>query len=171
VAYVSPEALGPEHRIDDFDCGEPPLDEWLKQHALTAQASRSARIFVTVVEGDADKTVVGYYALAAAQVEPSEATMRAMQGQPKLRPVPAILLARLAVDIAHQGVGVGKSLLRDAMLRCRDVAEEVGVRVLLIHAKHEEAKRWYLKFDFEESPTDPLHLMMLLKDLRAAVGS
>jgi predicted N-acetyltransferase YhbS len=82
-------------------------------------------------------------------------------------PVPAILLARLAVDHRHQRVGLGRSLLQDVLLRCLEAAEAIGVRVLLVHAKHEAAKAWYLQFGFEESPTDPLHLMMMLKDVRA----
>lgn len=165
MAYRRPEPLGKQHRVDDFDCGEPALDDWLKRHALGAQASGSARVFVTTL-GD-EETVVGYYALAAAQVAPEEATARALKGQPRARPVPAILLARLAVDREHQRAGLGRSLLQDVLLRCVDAAEAIGARVLLVHAKHEAARGWYLRYDFEESPTDPLHLMMLMKDVRA----
>lgn len=165
MAYRRPEPLGKQHRVDDFNCGETALDDWLKRHALGAQASGSARVFVTTL--DDEETVVGYYALAAAQVAPEEATARVLKGQPRARPVPAILLARLAVDQEHQGAGLGRSLLQDVLLRCVDAAEAIGARVLLVHAKHEAAKAWYGQFDFEESPTDPLHLMMLMKDVRA----
>lgn len=165
MAYRRPEPLGKQHRVDDFDCGEPALDDWLKRHALGAQASGSARVFVATL--DDEETVVGYYALAAAQVAPDEATARALKGQPRARPIPAILLARLAVDREHQRAGLGRSLLQDVLLRCVDAAEAIGARVLLVHAKHEAAKAWYGQFDFEESPTDPLHLMMLMKDVRA----
>ena len=165
MAYRRPEPLGKHHRLDDFDCGEPALDDWLKRHALSAQASGSARVFVTTV--DDRETVVGYYALAAAQVAPEEATARALKGQPRARPVPAILLARLAVDREHQGAGLGRSLLQDVLLRCVEAADAIGARVLLVHAKHDAAKAWYGQFGFEESPTDPLHLMMLMKDVRA----
>jgi GNAT superfamily N-acetyltransferase len=165
VAYRRPEPLGKQHRVDDFDCGEPALDDWLKRHALGAQASGSARVFVSTL--DDGEAVVAYYALAAAQVAPEEATARALKGQPGARPVPAILLARLAVDRGHQRAGLGRSLLQDVLLRCLDAAEAIGARVLLVHAKHEAAKDWYMQYDFEESPTDPLHLMMLMKDVRA----
>lgn len=165
MVYRPPEPLERRHRLDDFDCGEPALDEWLKRHARPAQASGSARVFVTTLE-DGD-TVVGYYALAAAQVEPEAATERTLKGQPRTRPVPAVLLARLAVDQKHQRSGLGRSLLQDVMLRSLDAAESIGARVLLVHAKHEAAKAWYVQFGFEESPTDPLHLLMLLKDVRA----
>jgi GNAT superfamily N-acetyltransferase len=163
--YRRPEPLGKQHRLDEFDCGEPALDEWLKRHARAAQASDSARVIVVTLEDG--ETVVGYYALAAAQVAPEDATARALKGQPQARPVPAILLARLAVDRSHQNAGLGRSLLQDVLLRCVEAAEAIGARVLLVHAKHDAAKEWYMQFGFEESPTDPLHLLMLLKDVRA----
>jgi len=84
-----------------------------------------------------------------------------------VRTLPAILLARLAVDREHQGAGLGRSLLQDVLLRCLEAADVIGARVLLVHAKHEAAKAWYMQYHFEESPTDPLHLLMLLKDVRA----
>lgn len=165
MPYRRPEPLAKHHRLDGFQCGEPALDEWLKRHARAAHASDSARVHVATL--DDGETVVGYYALAAAQVAPDEATARALKGQPRARPVPAILLARLAVDREHQGAGLGRSLLQDVLLRCVDAAEAIGARVLLVHAKHDAAKAWYIRYDFEESPTDPLHLLMLLKDVRA----
>jgi len=165
VAYRRPEPLGKHHRLDDFRCGELALDEWLKRHARAAHASNSARVFVATLEDG--ESVVGYYALAAAQVAPEDATTRALKGQPRARPVPAILLARLAVDERHQGAGLGRSLLQDVLLRCVEAAEAIGARVLLVHAKHDAAKEWYMQFEFEASPTDPLHLLMLLKDVRA----
>jgi len=165
VAYKRPEPLGKQHRLDEFQCSEPALDEWLKRHARAAQASDSARVFVTKLEDG--ETVVGYYALAAAQVAPEDATARALKGQPRARPVPAILLARLAVDSEHQGAGLGRSLLQDVLLRCLEAGDAIGARILLVHAKHDAAKAWYMQYGFEESPTDPLHLLMLMKDVRA----
>jgi len=152
VAYSRPQSLAREHDRGSFACGAPELDRWLTDHALGAQASGSARVFVST---DGSR-VVGYYALAAAQLQPGEA---------------AVLLARLAVDQGHQGSGLGRSLLQDAMLRTDAAAEELGIRLMLVHAKHEEAGRWYRGFGFEESPTDPLHLMLLMKDLRAYLSA
>jgi GNAT superfamily N-acetyltransferase len=165
VAYRPPAPLEKHHRLEDFDCGEPALNEWLTRHARGAHASGSARVFVTTLEDG--ETVFGYYALAAAQVAAEAATERALKGQPRTRPVPAVLLSRLADDREHQRAGLGRSLLQDVMLRCLDAAEAIGARVLLVHAKHEAAKTWYLQYGFEESPTDPLHLLMLLKDVRS----
>ena len=165
MAYRRPEPLGKHHGFDEFQCGEPALDEWLKRHARAAQASDSARVFVATLEDG--ETVIGYYALGAAQVAPKDTTARALKGQPQARPVSAILLARLAVDQKHQGAGLGRSLLQDVLLRCVEAADAIGARVLLVHAKHDAAKSWYLQYGFEESPTDTLHLMMLMKDVRA----
>lgn len=81
--------------------------------------------------------------------------------------MPAILLARLAVDHEHQGAGLGRSLLQDVFLRCIEAADSIGARILLVHAKHEAARAWYMQYGFEASPTDPLHLVMLMKDARA----
>jgi GNAT superfamily N-acetyltransferase len=166
VGYASPEPLARRHLVDDFDCGEPAPDDWLRRGAWQAQAAGSARTFVTTTDG---AKVVGYYALAAAQVEPDEATTRLLKGEPQRRAVPAVLLARLAVDHRHQDGGVGRSLLQDAVLRTLQAADSIGVRAMLIHAKHEKARAWYEQYGFEPSPTDPLHLMLLMKDLRSFV--
>jgi len=167
VPYTQPEPLDKRHRLEEFECGEPALDDWLHRYARQAQAAGSARVFVTTSEGDA---VIGYYALAAASLDPQAAIARIRKGEAQ-RPVPVVLLARLAVDRSHQGRGVGRSLLQDAVLRCLQASESIGVRAMLVHAKHDAARAWYEKYGFEPSPTDPLHLMILIKDLRAHVES
>jgi GNAT superfamily N-acetyltransferase len=164
VAYRPPEPLGKHHALDGFSSGEPALDDWLQRHAVAAQASETARVYVATLDDAA--TVVGYYALAAAEVAHDDATARALKGQPPTRPIPAILFARLAVDQRHQGAGIGRSLLQDAILRSAQAAETIGARILLVHAKHDSAKAWYLQYGFEPSPTDPLHLQLLMKDIR-----
>lgn len=164
MAYRPTEPLDKHQVLDEFRCGEPALDEWLRRHAVPAQASETARVFVTTLE-DAT-TIVGYYALAAAHVAPADATARTLKGQPRGRPVPAIILARLAVDERHQRSGVGRSLMQDALLRSAQAAETIGARVLLVHAKHDAARDWYVKYGFEPSPTDALHLQLLMKDIR-----
>jgi GNAT superfamily N-acetyltransferase len=113
--------------------------------------------------------VVGYYSLAPAAVEPQEAPARVMQGQAR-HPVPCILLARLAVDGRVQGRGVGRSLFRDALLRALGAHEQIGGRVFLVHALDEEARRFYERYGMLPSPTDPLHLFLLFKDIRALLA-
>lgn len=140
------------------------MDIWLHRYARHAEAAGSARTFVTTSEG----RIVGYYALSAGQVEASEATERLVKGQPRGRPVPVVVLARLAVDKGHQKQGVGRSLLQDALLRCSAVAEIVGIRAVIAHAT-EEANDFYDRFGFEASPVDPLHRILLMKDLKKLI--
>jgi GNAT superfamily N-acetyltransferase len=113
--------------------------------------------------------VVGYYALAAGSVEPEQAPERIKKGLAR-HPVPVILLARLAVDRHEQGKGLGAALLKDALIRAAAAADEIGVRAVLVHAKDEDARAFYERFDFEPSPTDPLHLYLLMKDLKKTIG-
>jgi len=162
VTYTQPEPLRGKHALDGFCCEEEALDNWLHRHSRHAEAAGSARTFVTT---DGER-VIGYYALAIGQVEPDGPTERLLKGQPAKRPVPVLVLARLAVDRDHQSQGVGRSLLQDALLRCAAVAESVGVRAVVAHAKNEKASTFYDRFGFESSPTDPLHRILLMKDLR-----
>lgn len=159
--YTQPEPLRGKHDLGDFCCEENALDSWLHRHARQAEAVGSARTFVTCKE----ERVIGYYALAIGQVKPDDATERLLKGQPAKRPVPVLVLARLAVDRNHQGRSVGRSLLQNALLRCAAVAESVGVRAVVAHA-NEDASGFYDQFGFESSPTDPLHRILLMKDLR-----
>jgi N-acetylglutamate synthase-like GNAT family acetyltransferase len=120
-----------------------------------------------VVDADQHR-VVGYHALTAALIAREQATTRAARGMSR-HPIPAALLARLAVDVSVQGRGIGAWLLRDAMLRTLSASESVGIRVLLVHALDADARGFYERHGFEASPTDPLNLEMLMNDLRAAV--
>jgi GNAT superfamily N-acetyltransferase len=164
--FEAPEALAPGHDVEDFDCGVGSLSVWLTRHAAQAAAVGSARTFVVV---DAQQQrVVGYHALTAASIAHEHATTRAARGM-RRHPIPAALLARLAVDVSVQGRGIGAWLLRDAMLRTLSASESVGIRVLLVHALDAAARGFYERHGFKASPTDPLNLQMLMKDLRAAV--
>jgi GNAT superfamily N-acetyltransferase len=99
-------------------------------------------------------------------VEASTAPDRLIKGLPK-HPVPVMILARLAVDVQHQGLGLGAALLKDALLRTTQAADIAGIRALLVHAKDDNIRNWYLNWEFEPSVTDPLHLFLLIKDLKA----
>lgn len=154
------------HDVADFESGESSLDDWLKRHAVQAERSGSAKVLVSTE--DDGMAVVGYYALAGASITREEATGRAGQGQPD--PIPAVLLGRLAVDHRHHGRGLGRSLLMDALARTVEAAERVGVRVFLVHALHDEAKAFYMRYGFEVSPLDELTLMMLMKDVRMTLS-
>jgi GNAT superfamily N-acetyltransferase len=161
VAYAGPELLTGDHNVAGFDCGNSALNEWLVRRALTNQTSGTSRTWV-VVDSDSSE-VVGFYASSTASILRSSTPKRMRRNQPE--ELPAVLLARMAVDSRHQGHGLGAALLKHFMLKALEVAKSVGVRVLLIHAKNEDAKSFYSHFGFVESPLNPLVLMMLLTDL------
>jgi GNAT superfamily N-acetyltransferase len=123
-----------------------------------------------VTDSEQEGRVVGYHALTGASVEHGEATERAAKGMGQYG-IPAVLLSRLAVDLSVQGRGIGALLLRDAMLRAVSVSEEVGVRLLLAHALNDSARAFYVRFGFEESPTDAMNLQILIKDIRASLAA
>lgn len=162
--YSSPRPINAEDELVDFDSGESSLDEYLRTRALANHIEGASRCFVTCREG----RVVGFYALASAAVERVATPSRVRRNMPD--PIPVILLSRLAVDRNGQGSGLGAHLLRDAIIRAVRAAEIIGVRALLVHALHEQAREFYSHFDFEPSPTDPLHLLLFIKDARALLG-
>lgn len=155
------EKLDGSHVIEHFDCGVLELNNFLVRHALANQKANSAATYV----GCEGKKVIGYYSLAVGSVIHGSAPSRVTRGLAK-HPVPVMLLARLAVNLLQQFQGVGKGLLKNALLRTVQAADIAGIRALLVHAKDENAKLWYKSFDFEESPSDPLHLFLLTKDIR-----
>ncbi len=160
------EKLRRDHLVDAFDCGQETLNQWLRKHALQNQGAGAAQTYVGLV----GETVIGYYSLAVGQIELADAPERLRKGLAR-HPAPVMLLARLAVDKNWQKQGVGRALLRDAVLRTMQAAEIAGIRALAVHAKDDAARRYYEQFDFEASPADPLHLLVLLKDIRRRVGA
>jgi GNAT superfamily N-acetyltransferase len=161
--YSAPRPISEGDVVADFDSGEPSLDGYLRGRALANHVEGASRCFVTCRDG----RVVGFYALASAAVERGGTPGRVRRNMPD--PVPVILLSRLAIDRTEQGNGLGAQLLRDAITRAVAAAEIIGVRALLVHAVHERARTFYAHFDFEPSPTDPLHLLLLIKDARALI--
>ena len=164
TAYSSPRPIHEDDETGGFDSGEPSPDDYLRKRALGNHVQGTSRCFVTC----RDRRVVGYYALASASIQHRDVAGKVRRNMPD--PVLVILLSRLAVDRKEQGVGLGRHLLRDAILRSVEAAEVIGVRALLVHALHDEARTFYTRFDFEPSPTDPLHLLLLIKDARALLG-
>jgi GNAT superfamily N-acetyltransferase len=166
VTLSAPVLLTKQHATSNFDCGKPALDSYLQKHALGNQAGGAARTYVVVDDSIGANAVVGYYSLAPAAVTLGEAPERVRKGQAQ-HPVPCILLARLAVDLRYHGQGLGRSLFRDALLRALAAHEQIGGRAFLVHAMDEEARRFYEKYGMLPSPSDPLHLFLLFKDIRA----
>lgn len=150
----------------DFDSGEESLDRYLAGRALTNHLADLGRCYVCI-DGDTGK-VLGYYTLSAVAVEHADLPGRVRRNAPA--PVPAVLMGRLAIDTKAQGSGLGKFLVRDAILSTLAAADRIGVRVLLVHALLEKAATFYEKLGFKRSPTDPLHLYLLLADARKSLG-
>jgi GNAT superfamily N-acetyltransferase len=160
------EKLTANHNVAPFECGKPTLDDWLRRFALTNQQSHAARTYVAHREG----RVVGYYSLSAGAVGREESPARIAKGLAR-HPIGVILLARLAVDLKERGSGLGKALLLDALSRSPVAAESIGALAILVHAIDDEVAAFYKKYGFEPSPLDSRQLLLLMKDLRATVGS
>lgn len=156
-----PEPLADRHDVGDFNSGEASLDDWLRRRARANQASGASRTYV-VCE---DERVVGYYALASGAVTVETAPGRFRRNMPD--PIPVAVLGRLAVDRTRQGQGIGRALFRDAALRVMNAADAIGIRGIVVHAISEQAKRFYLALGFDESPREPMMLMVTLADIRA----
>lgn len=165
AAFTPIRKLAAADAVDAFDCGQPALNQFLQRYALVNQKANSAQTYVCCQAG----VVAGFYSLVVGSVEPDATPPRVLKGLAR-HPVPVMILARLAVDLAHQGKGLGKALLKDALLRTAQAADIAGMRCLLVHAKDDAAKQWYASWEFEPSPTDPYHLFLMLKDLKAILG-
>ena len=160
----APEPLGDDHQTDGFSSGAPTLDAWLKRKARANQASGASRSYV-LCRG---QRVVGFYALAAGSVSHDLAPRRLRQNMPD--PVPVIVLGRLAVDASEQGNGLGRALLRDAVLRITAAAHEVGIAAILVHALNDRAKAFYVEAGFAETAVEPMTLFLRIKDAKALIG-
>jgi predicted N-acetyltransferase YhbS len=157
-AITAPEPITPSHLIEAFACGIPVLDDWLKRRALKNEVSGASRTFVVCHDGQ----VVGYYALATGSVEHRDAPGKLRRNMPD--PIPMIVLGRLAVDQRWQSAGIGRGLLKDAVLRSVSVSQHAGVKALLVHVLSEDAKTFYMRNGFLESPLDPMTLIISLQD-------
>jgi GNAT superfamily N-acetyltransferase len=166
--YGPVELLTATHNVDDFDCGSERETTWLCRRALAAQNSRANRAYV--VRRRSDDRVIGFHALATSAVLPVKAPDRVAEGI-GTQPISVIALTRLGVDLSERRQHLGRSLLVDALQRVNAAADIVGVRALLIHTANEQARDFYLGLaEFEASPTDPLHLFLLIKDLRRSLS-
>ncbi len=163
----APETLRPDHDLLSFDSGTPVLDDWLRRRALRNQESGASRTYVICAGRRAGKRVVGYYALAPGAIAEVEATARTRRNMPD--PVPVMVIGRLAMDAGYQGRGLGRALLRDAVLRTMQAADIAGIRAMLVHAISEDAKRFYERCGFQPSPVDPMTLMITPRDAHQAL--
>jgi GNAT superfamily N-acetyltransferase len=160
------EKLRRDHRVDGFDCGKEPLNRFLVRFALQNQLANSAQTYLALSDDD----VAGYYTLTFGAVACDDAPERFRKGIAR-HPVPLMILARLAVALPWAGKGIGSGMLKDALVRTLSAADIAGLRAFAVHAKDDEAQAFYEHFDFIPSPSDPMHLFVLLKVVRAVVGA
>ena len=158
------EALGDAHVLDRFACGNTALDDWLKQHARDA-TGQGTRTYVLVDTGTA--AVVGYFAIAPHLVEREATPARIGRGAP--RQIPAILLAKLALDQRAQGTGLGSELLVRALEKIVHAAKQVGGKVVVVDAIDDGAAEFYRRHDFEVVPDNPLRLVMKISTAARAL--
>lgn len=170
MTYAPVEPISKIHLTDEFDCGSESQTTWLRRYALQADRTDSTKVQVVTHAGDG--RVVGYYALSAGSVEPAGVPERIGKGLPGY-PVPVIILTRLGVDRGEQGKGLGRALVKDAILRAEAASQTIGARALLVHCESQSARDFYQSVlpDFTESPTDPLHLYLLMSDIRATIAA
>jgi GNAT superfamily N-acetyltransferase len=155
VRVNPPRRIASSDRLTEFDCGKAPLNEWLARHALKAERERTARTYVACARQA--PLVVGYYSLAVCSVVRSSiGGGRLARNSPDL--APGVLLARLAVDLRSQGLGLGTSLLADAVNKAEAVSERAGARALIVEALDDEAATFYLAKGFIPFPADPARL-------------
>jgi Acetyltransferase (GNAT) family. len=159
------EKLRRDHRVDGFDCGKEPLNRFLVRFALQSQAANASQTYLAL----SDEEVVGYTTLVFGEVAYEDAPERLRKGVAR-HPIPLMILARLAVARGWAGRGIGSGLLKDALVRTLAAAEIAGLRAFAVHAKDDEARAFYERFDFIAAPTDPMHLFVLLKDVGALIS-
>lgn len=163
--YRAPEPLADHHEVSTFTCRSTEQTDWLRRHARQSNGVGTTKVFV-VTEADGD-AVVAYYGWCMAPLSAVAVPARLQKGAGRY-PQPVALLARLDVDGAHEGRGLGAALLQDVLLRLVELSDDVGCRGLLVHAESSEARDFYLHLvpEFQSSPTDDLHLVLLMKDIR-----
>ena len=164
-SLLPPGPIAASHELRDFESGEPTLDDWLRRRALRNEVSGGSRKYVVCTK--TNHRVVAYYCLAAGAVEHAAAPGRVRRNMPE--PVPVLVIGRLAVDRRFQGRGLGRALLRDAILRTIQAADIAGIRAILVHAISENARKFYEQAGFHPSPIDPMTLMITVAEAEQAL--
>lgn len=160
----APAPLTAEHDLSTFDCGEPALNDWLRHRALKNE-SRFSRTYVVC----AGNRVVGYFCISAGSVERGAAPGRVRRNAPDL--IPVSIIGRLAFSLDHAGKGLGADLLADALRRIAVASQSIGIGAVLVQAKDEAAKRFYLRCaEFIEYPEDSRTLFLPIETVVAGFG-
>lgn len=167
VEFLSPRLLAAGDKLSEFRSGEDTLDNWLRGRARNNEKAGASRTMVTVTRGEG--RVAGYYCLSSSSLEREDGPPDLVAGMPTT--VPVVLLGRLAVEEAYQGMGLGYSLLQHATVRALEAADVIGIRALLVHALSDDVVAFYEKFGFTRFPNQHHTLYLLANDARATLAS
>ena len=162
VKYSPPQRIKSEHIVENFDCGESSLNDWLKKRAIKNDITDASRTYVVCC----DKIVVAYYSLHLGCIQHKEALGKIKLNMPE--PIPALVLGRLAVDVKHQGKGLARVLIKDMFLRAIQVSDLAGTKAVLVKALNEDVTAFYQSFGFVQSKTNPLLLMKAISEVRVS---
>ena len=160
----APQPIKPDHQLSDFDSGNSELDDWLKKRALKNEDTGASRTYVVTV----GQKVIAYYCLANGSVLNTTALGKVRRNMPD--PIPVMVIGRLAVDSNWQEKGIGRALVRDAVLRTLQASAIAGIRAILVHAISKEAKQFYEKCGFTSTAIAPMTLMVTIADAKATQG-
>ena len=163
LEYSPPQRISSEHILENFDCGETSLNNWLKKHALKNDLGDASRTYVVCC----NNLVAAFYSLHLGAIQNSEAVRKIKRNMPE--PIPAIVLGRLAVDVNHQGQGLAKALMKDMFLRAIKVSDLAGTKAILVKALNDKVTAFYQSFGFVPSKSDPLLLMKAMAEVRASI--
>ena len=169
MTYLAPRPLRSAHLLDAFWCGSREQTEWLRRFARQSASMGTTKVFVVTEAGS--ERVVAYYAWCMASLGIDSAPERLRKGAGRY-PQPVALMARLGVDLQHEGKGLGAGLLTDVIARVAAFSDGIGCRGLLLHAESPAAREFYFHLvpEFEQSPTDELHLVLMTKNIRRTLG-
>lgn len=162
--FIGPLPLKKEHNVQTFDCGVSALNHYLHTFALQNHKNESSKAYVILKDED----VVGYFSLTFGSIEYDQSPPRVSQGLGHY-PIPVLIIARLAVSSSYQKRGLGRAMLKHALLKAIEAADIAGLRAIFVHAKDDKARQFYEKHGFESSPSDPYHLLILMKDAKKGV--
>jgi len=164
MGIAAPCPITSTHDVSSFDCGDTTLNHWLQHRAIKNENNGASRTFVVCDE----ETIIGYYSLAVGAIARDDSARKVRRNMPD--PIPIMVLGRLAVDVSCQGKHIGTGMLKDAIQRTIIVAEQAGIRALLVHALSEKAKNFYLHCGFHESVTNDMTLMITLGEASKSVS-
>lgn len=160
----APVPLTAEHDLSAFDCGEPALNDWLRHRAMKNE-SRFSRTYV-ICEGN---RVVAYFCISAGAIERAAAPGKVRRNAPDT--IPVSLIGRLAVSRDHAGKGLGADMLSDALRRIAIASQSIGIGAVLVQAKDDAAKRFYMRCaEFIEYPEDSRTLFLPIETVVAALS-